>query len=75
MMEWNNVKTLLDVIHSASAAGPKFQKFAAADNDELEAMWLEEHPAPELVEIPDPPSSADLLPPNEMNPAKEPTDE
>ena len=74
-MNWDNVKTLLDVIHSASAAGPKFQKFAAAANDELEAMWLEEHPAPELVEIPDPPSSADLLPPNELNPAKETHDE
>ena len=70
-MNWDNVKTLLDIIHSASAAGPKFQKFAAAANDELEAMWLEEHPAPELVEIPDPPSSANLLPPNELNSTKE----
>ena len=74
-MNWDSVKTLLDVIHSASAAGPKFQKFAAAAGDELEAMWLEEHPVPELVEIPDPPSSVDLLPPNELNPVKEPTDE
>jgi hypothetical protein len=74
-MNWDNVKTLLDVIHSASAAGPKFQRFAAAASDELDVMWLEEHPAPELVEIPDPPSSADLLPPNELNSAKEPADE
>ena len=29
----------------------------------------------QLVEIPDPPSSADLLPPNELNPAKETHDE
>ena len=74
-MNWDNVKTLLDVIHSASAAGPKFQRFAAAASDDLDAIWLEEHPAPELVEIPDPPSSADKLPPNKLNPAKEPTDE
>ena len=74
-MNWDNVKTLLDVIHSASAAGPKFQRFAAAASDDLDAIWLEEHPAPELVEIPDPLSSADLLPPNELNPVKEPADE
>ena len=74
-MNWDNVKTLLDVIHSASAAGPKFQRFAAAASDDLDAIWREEHPAPELVEIPDPPSSADLLPPNEMNPVKEPPNE
>lgn len=48
-MDWSTVKTLLSVIHQASAAGPKFTKYAQAANDELEAMWADEYPPPEAV--------------------------
>lgn len=38
-MDWSYINTLLSVIHQASAAGPKFTKWAQAAADELEAQW------------------------------------
>ena len=40
-MDWQHVHNLLSVIHSASAAGPKFQRYAAAADAELEAHWAD----------------------------------
>jgi hypothetical protein len=57
--DWTKIGALLSVIHSASAAGPKFQKYAQAANDELEADWAEDQPEkepePEEVEEVDEP--------------------
>ncbi len=59
-MDWTLIDTLLSVIHQASAAGPKFQKWAVAAADELEKQWPqpEEGPAQE-------PTEADFAPPGD----------
>ena len=51
-LDWNKVNALLGVIHSASAAGPKFTKYASLANDELEALWAAEQPEPAVVTKP-----------------------
>ena len=67
MMDFRDVSALLQVIHSAAGAGPKYTKFATAAAEELEAIWLEAHPedAPrQMVEIPDPPTEVEEPEPN-----------
>jgi hypothetical protein len=46
-MNWEKILLLLQVVHSASEAGPRFAKFASQAAQELEQEWLEAHPAPE----------------------------
>ncbi len=53
-MDWTLIDTLLSVIHQASAAGPKFQKWAVAAADELEKQW----PQPEEPEVKEPEEGA-----------------
>ena len=60
-MDWTYINTLLSVIHQASAAGPKFTKWAQAAAEELEAQWgvppeevIEPEPAPIDDEAPAP---------------------
>ncbi len=38
-MDWNHIKTLLDVIHAASGAGPKYAKIVAEADAELWAHY------------------------------------
>ena len=40
-MNWEQVEVLLNVIHAASTAGPKYAKIASAADDELWAMYNE----------------------------------
>ncbi len=47
-MNWDAIKTLLEVVHSAAAAGPKYAKIASAAEAEL---WAEF--APPEVEVGD----------------------
>ena len=44
-MDWTYINTLLEVIHNASAAGPKYAKVASAADAELTAYMSQ--PAPE----------------------------
>ena len=43
-MNWEQVEVLLNVIHAASTAGPKYAKIASAADDELWAMTNKHQP-------------------------------
>jgi hypothetical protein len=65
-MNWNKIASLLNVIHLASSAGPKFNKFAAQAAIELEQEWgvppqEEEAPAEDVAPADDEPTNGNAL--------------